>query len=81
MRFLMITYGDGGEPTPEQLENLGKLSQEGFQAGWLVDTGGITAAESAPKVRYANGQFTVTDGPFAESKEVIAGYAIVEVPS
>ena len=83
MKFLMITYANENspEPTPEHLAEIGKLSMEGMQAGWLLDTGGITAGESATKVRYADGEFTVTDGPYAESKELIAGYALVEVAS
>lgn len=79
-RFLAITYGTGGpEPTPDAYENLGKLTQEGFEQGWLIDTGAMTAAEAAVKLSHVDGKFSVTDGPFTESKELVAGYAIFDV--
>jgi len=81
MRFLAITYPDSAEPTPESMQALMKLQQDGTEAGWLVETGAITAAESAPKLHFENGEFSVVDGPFAESKEVVAGYAILQVNS
>lgn len=82
MRFLLVT--DPGEPdapppTPEAMAALGEFIDETVKSGILVDTGGMEV--EGTKVRYANGKFTVTDGPFAEAKELIAGYAIVEVES
>lgn len=83
MRYLMVTYADpeAPEPTPEALAALGQLAEEGVRDGWMVDTGGIQWSDNVPKVKYENGDFKVLDGPFAESKEVIAGYVIVDVPS
>lgn len=84
MRFLMITNPSEGAPVPpstEALAKLGQLVQEMTAAGKLVDTGGMQFPSTGTKVQYEGGKFTVMDGPFAESKEVIAGYAILEVGS
>ena len=50
-------------------------------SGVLIETGGLFPSVRGTRVSLANGTFTVTDGPFAETKELIGGYAIVEVPS
>lgn len=47
----------------------------------LVDTGGLLPSSMGALVQLSNGNITVTDGPFAETKELIAGYAIVQVNS
>jgi hypothetical protein len=84
MRFLLITDPpEGGPvpPTPEALGKLGQLMQEMTASGKLVDTGGIQFPSTGTRVKYEGGAFSVLDGPFAESKEVIAGFAIVDVAS
>ncbi len=80
MRFLM-TYiaANPSLPTPEKSAAIAKFAQDQMQKGILIDTGGILPELS--KVKLANGKFTVTDGPFPETKELIVGYAIVEVTS
>lgn len=82
MRFLMITNpGTPGAPppTPEAFATLARLSEEMSKKGILVDTGGLQA--EGTKVRSVDGTFSVLDGPYTEAKEMIAGYAIVDVDS
>jgi hypothetical protein len=68
-------------PPPALMEAMGKFVERSRGDGTLVDTGGLLPSSEGARVRLANGKITVTDGPFAESKEVIGGWAIVEVDS
>jgi hypothetical protein len=63
------------------MEEMGKLVQDGFRAGWLLSTEGCLPSAMGARVRLANGKFSVTDGPFTESKELIGGFAIVQANS
>jgi hypothetical protein len=58
-----------------------KRSEDMAKAGVLVATDGLQPSSKGARVRISGGKFTVTDGPFAETKELIAGYAIVQVNS
>lgn len=66
-------------PTPEQMQQMGALIAELKSSGVLIDTGG--AMDGSLELRYTrkNGKDTVTDGPFAEAKEVVGGFALFEV--
>ena len=68
-------------PTPEQMQQMGALIAELKSTGVLIDTGG--AMDGSLELRYSrkNGKDTVTDGPFAEAKEVVGGFALFEVRS
>jgi hypothetical protein len=82
MRFMML-YKPGREsdapPTREEIEAMGQLIGEMASAGVLIATDGLQASAKGARVTVTgSGNFTVTDGPFAETKELIAGYAIVE---
>lgn len=83
MKFLMVTTSDNaGPPSPELNEKMAKLIEEETKSGVLVMTGGLMPASmGGARVRYKKGKLSVLDGPFTESKEVIAGFAIVEVNS
>jgi hypothetical protein len=86
MRYLMMVKGDadyeaGKPPSPALMEGMGKLSVEMAQAGVLLSAEGLLPTRDATKVRYANGRQSVTDGPFAEAKEVVGGFAIVRAAS
>jgi hypothetical protein len=59
------------------MAGMGKLAQEMAQAGVLLSTDGLLPSRNAMKLRHAGGRTSVIDGPFAEAKEVIGGYAIV----
>jgi hypothetical protein len=69
----------GTPPTPEMMEEMGQFIGEAVQAGILVATGALQ--EKGTRLRLADGKFTVTDGPFIELKELLAGFAVIEVPS
>lgn len=83
MKFLTIYTPDPNKSAdfgPEQQQRMGALIEEGFKTGSLLHTGGLLAQGSA-RVKLDAGRITVTDGPYAEAKEVIAGYALIEVES
>jgi hypothetical protein len=84
MRFLsMIRIDENGGRTPsEQLMiDMGELIDELTRAGTLVTTAGLRPTAEGVRVRLQNGTLSTTDGPFTETKEVIGGYAILDVAS
>lgn len=82
MRFLMTyTAADAAPPSPEKAAAIGKFAEEMAKSGVLLDTGGILPISKGARIRLAGGKFTVTDGPFPETKELIVGYAIVQTRS
>jgi hypothetical protein len=86
MRFMVIHKSNedneaGLRPSKELIENMGKLLQETAQAGVLLAGEGVHASSKGARLSYQGGTFTVTDGPFAEAKELIAGFVIIDVPS
>jgi hypothetical protein len=82
MRFFGYTLGDPTvpipPPTPELMAEMGKFIEEATKAGVLLATGGLAPVEEAIKVIRSDGKFTVIDGPFAEAKELIGGWALME---
>ena len=80
MKFLM-TYESSTQapPTAEQMAAIGKFTAEMIQAGVVVMTGGLQRPSKATHLKVASGKLTVTDGPFAETKELIDGFALIEV--
>ncbi len=83
MRFLSIykTAERSTPPTPQEMAAMGKLIEEGMTKGWLLATEGCLPSALGARVRRANGDLTVTDGPFTESKEVVGGFAILKANS
>lgn len=82
MRFLMTyTQDPNVVTTPEQMAAIGKFTQEMVESGVVVMTGGLVRPTKGTKVKYSGGKFSVTDGPFAETKELIDGFALIEVGS
>src|SRR5262245_16665219 len=86
MRFMLISratrdYEAGTPPDPRLMAAIGKLAQEMTASGVLVGMGGLAPSSKGALLRLSGGKVTVTDGPFAEAKELIGGYAIVEVKS
>lgn len=69
------------QPPAAMMEAMGKLIEKFTKEGALVDTGGLLPSKDGFRMRLANGELTTTDGPFAESKEVIGGWAILEADS
>jgi hypothetical protein len=83
MRFLSIykTVERNAPPPQEEMARMGKLVEEGMKAGWLLGTEGCLPSALGARVRSSNGKQTVTDGPFTEAKEVVGGFAILQVNS
>jgi hypothetical protein len=84
MRYMTLwrpTKEPVGAPSQEEMGAMGKLIQELTKEGVLVATDGLQSSATGTIVRSTNGKITVTDGPFAETKELVAGYAIFEVKS
>jgi hypothetical protein len=83
MRFLGYQMGDPSAPMPqpsqELYDEMGKFIEEATKAGVLVATGGLGPADEGTKVSLKDGKFTVLDGPFTEAKELIGGWALMEV--
>ena len=84
MRFLTL-YKPGVEggspPTEQEMADMGQLIEEMTKAGTLIATGGLLPSAKGARVRYDGGKMTVTDGPFAETKELVGGYAVIEAKS
>lgn len=65
-------------PSEALMQRMGALIEEMTKAGVLLDTAGLTPTSEGTRVTWSNGEFTVTDGPFTETKEVIGGYALIQ---
>lgn len=86
MRFMMIVKASkdseaGKMPSEELLTAMGKYNEELMKAGALVDLAGLQPSMRGARIKFAGGKRTVIDGPFAETKELIAGYWIIQVKS
>jgi len=83
MRFLSIykTAETGLPCTTEEFAKMGELVEEMTKAGVLLATEGCLPSATGARVRRSNGKLTVTDGPFTESKELIAGFALLQAKS
>lgn len=84
MRFLMIHYPleDQAPPSPEFRAEMGKFVEAETRAGRLLMTGGmLPPSQGGARVRCVRGKFTVLDGPYTEAKELVGGFAVIEVKS
>ena len=84
MRFLMLIHLDENESEgapPKALIEAVEAFREDTSAGRIVDDGGLMPASTGLGVRTDGGRVSVTDGPFAEAKEVVGGFFVVESPS
>jgi hypothetical protein len=84
MRFMTLVKSieGGGRPPQPLIDAITKLAEDATRAGVFLDTGGLHPTASATRVRISkDGDLTITDGPFAEAKEVVGGYAVFEVGS
>jgi len=71
----------GVPPSRELIEGMSKLMEESSRAGMLLAAEGVHPSSKGARLSFSGGRRTVTDGPFAEAKELIAGFAIVQVES
>jgi hypothetical protein len=76
---MMYTPANAGPPNAEHMAEMDRFIEESRSKGELLATGGLFAGPK--KVRLADGKLTVTDGPYAETKEVIAGFALIQLES
>lgn len=86
MRFMMMVKADrnyeaGVPPPAELMVAVGRLTEEMTRRGIVLDAGGLAPSAAGARVRVAGGTVTVTDGPFAETKEIVGGYAILRAES
>jgi hypothetical protein len=86
MRFMMLLKADknteaGLMPAEDVLIAMGKYNEELIKAGVLLAGEGLQPSSKGARVRFANGKTTVTDGPFSETKELIAGFWMIQVKS
>ena len=83
MRFMMMVKSaeNQGPPPQELMEAMGKLVGDAFKSGQMIATGGLAPTAASKRVRLSQGQIAVMDGPFAEAKEVVGGFAIMEFKS
>lgn len=83
MRFLSVYSHEERNTMPcqEEMERMGKLVEEGMKAGFLLAVEGCLPSEMGARVRRKDDSFSVTDGPFLESKELIGGLAIIQADS
>jgi hypothetical protein len=86
MRFMMIVKATkeseaGQLPSEKLLSAMGKYNEELMKAGVLLDMSGLQPSSKGTRVKFSGGKRTVIDGPFTETKELIAGYWIIQVKS
>ena len=83
MRFLCL-YKPGkpeAPPTQEEMARMGAVVEEAMKAGWLLTTEGCLPSAAGARVRLSGGKYTQTDGPFAETRELVGGFAIIRADS
>jgi hypothetical protein len=83
MRFLSIykTAERGVPPSEEEITKMGKLIEDGMREGGLLATEGCLPSSLGARVRLSTGKLIVTDGPFAETKELVGGFAVLRTNS
>jgi hypothetical protein len=86
MRFMIIVKANkdseaGAMPTEQAMAEMAAYHEELAKAGVLLDASGLQPSAKGWRVKYAGSKRTVIDGPFTESKELIAGYTMIQVKS
>jgi hypothetical protein len=86
MRFMVLVKADknseaGVLPDNTLFEAMGKYNEELVKSGILLDAAGLQASAKGARVTFKGGKPNVVDGPFAEAKELIAGYWVIQVKS
>src|SRR3569833_1998347 len=82
MRFMFILHAEpnGTAPPPALREAMHAMAAREVAAGRMIADGGLLPPQMGAQVRLKSGRLVVTDGPFAETKEVMGGFAIFELP-
>jgi hypothetical protein len=84
MKFMVIVKASpeseaGLMPDPSIFEAMGKFNEQMIDAGIMIAGEGLQESRKGSRIRLSRGQYTVTDGPFAETKELVAGFWIIDV--
>lgn len=83
MRFIgMVKSAENAGPPPMALMNaMAKLCEQSIKEGTMIETAGLFPSAAGARIRLVAGKLTVTDGPFTETKEMVGGYAVLNVKS
>lgn len=86
MRFMVMVKANkdseaGVLPTPEQFTEMGQFNEELVKAGVMLAGDGLQPSSKGARITFSGGKPSVTDGPFAETKELVAGFWIVQAKS
>jgi len=86
MRFMLIVKATkdseaGKMPSEQALATMAKFNEELVKAGVLLDATGLKPSSHGARINFSGGKVRVTDGPFAETKELIAGFWIIQAKS
>ncbi|HTB91705.1 MAG TPA: YciI family protein [Candidatus Sulfotelmatobacter sp.] len=83
MRFMMLVKSaeNSGPPPKELMDAIAKLGEDAAKNGSMIDSGGLAPSAMSSRVRLAQGKLTAIDGPFAETRELVGGYAVFEFKS
>ena len=86
MRFMMIVKASkeseaGAMPEEKALADMAKYNEELVKAGVMLDGAGLKPSVSGSRIKYSGARRTVIDGPFAETKELVAGFWVIQVKS
>jgi hypothetical protein len=84
MKFLSIyrsAQPEGTPPTQQEMEQMGALIEEWTKSGVLLAAEGCLPSATGARIRRGDAEYTVTDGPFTESKEIVGGFALIRAKS
>jgi hypothetical protein len=86
MRFMLIVKASdqseaGILPTQKELADMGRFNEEMVKGGTMLAGEGLQASSKGARVKFSGGKPTVVDGPFAETKELIAGFWLIQAKS
>ena len=83
MRYMVFVKmaEDVGDAPAELQEAMGREMAEAFASGLMIDAGGLYPSAQSTEIRLTGGSITTTDGPYAEAKEVVGGYSVIQAGS
>ena len=86
MRFMMIVKANkdseaGNMPSEKALADMARYNEDLVKAGVMLDGAGLKPSSKGARIKYAGDKRTVVDGPFAETKELVAGFWVIQVKS
>ena len=86
MRFMVIVKATpdteaGVLPSTEEFAAMGRFNEELVKAGMMLAGEGLQPSSKGARIRYSGGKTTVTDGPFTEAKELVAGFWLIQAKS